>query len=201
MKEEGRGREGKGTYSFIPPPTYSHEKINEPRNAPMKIQMMMYPLKYIASSMTKYATANCSICSSARMSCSKRLGRTRTACDRELSTAAGVVPLVAVAVAMVVFCVPDCSLSLPVPLPLPSPLTMPLSDDGDGTCSGGVRHWAFIWARWTMKASYSRATRRRNSRMMTRQMTPMQEPANMPRDRMCQLLATKPGLLVYSIQR
>jgi hypothetical protein len=29
----------------------------------MKMQMMMYPLKYMANNITKYATANCNMCS------------------------------------------------------------------------------------------------------------------------------------------
>lgn len=66
-----RGR----THSFSASPNGSHEKINAPRNAPMNIQMIMYPLKYIASNMMKYATANCSMCSSARISCSMSVGR------------------------------------------------------------------------------------------------------------------------------
>lgn len=55
--------------------TGSHEKISEPKNAPMKMQMMMYPLKYIASSMMMYATANWSMCKSARITCSIGEGR------------------------------------------------------------------------------------------------------------------------------
>jgi hypothetical protein len=57
------------TYSFAPAPRTSHEKINEPKNAPIKIQIMIYPLKYIASNMTKYATANWSMCKNARITC------------------------------------------------------------------------------------------------------------------------------------
>lgn len=41
----------------------------------MKIQMMIYPLKYIASNMMKYATANWSMCNTARTNCSKNVGR------------------------------------------------------------------------------------------------------------------------------
>lgn len=105
------------------------------------------------------------------MSCSIRFGRTRIGLD----DAAGghVAPPVAVD-----FCIPDASA---------------LSDeDKAAEFCAGVRYWARICARWTIKASYSRAMRRKNSRAMTRQMTPMQEPANMPRDLMCQLLARKP---------
>ena len=36
---------------------------------------MIYPLKYIASSITKYATANSAMCNSARTSCWARVGR------------------------------------------------------------------------------------------------------------------------------
>lgn len=135
------------------------------------MQIMIYPLKYIASNMTKYATANWSICNKARTICSMRVGRTRI----DLEEAAGGYVALAAAVD---FCVPDASV---------------LSDEDEaaGFCAG-VRYRARICARWTIKASYSRAMRRKNSRAMTRQMTPMQEPANMPRDLMCQLLERKP---------
>ena len=43
-----------------------------------------------------------------------------------------------------------------------------------------------------MYASYSREARRRASREMTSSKTPMQDPANMPLLRMCQLLERKP---------
>lgn len=131
------------------------------------MQMIIYPLKYMASNMTKYATANCSICNKARTICSMRVGRTRI----DLDDAAG-------GHAAVDFCVPDAS-------------ALSDEDEAAGFCAG-ARYWARICARWTIKASYSRAMRRRNSRTMTRQMTPMQEPANIPRDLMCQLLARKP---------
>ena len=43
---------GMSTYSlFIE--TGSHEKIRAPKNAPIKIHMMMYPLKYMANSIIK----------------------------------------------------------------------------------------------------------------------------------------------------
>lgn len=41
----------------------------------MKIQMMIYPLKYMASNMIMYATANCAICSKERTVCSTSDGR------------------------------------------------------------------------------------------------------------------------------
>lgn len=50
-------------------------------------------------------------------------------------------------------------------------------------------------ARRRIKASYSLPTRRRNSRHKTRQMVPMQDPANMPCEVMCQELERKPGSL------
>ena len=43
-----------------------------------------------------------------------------------------------------------------------------------------------------MKRSYSLPARRRNSRVMTRRMTPMQDPANMPLLVMCHELDRKP---------
>lgn len=42
------------------------------------------------------------------------------------------------------------------------------------------------------KRSYSFAKRRKNSRSITSRMTPMQEPANIPRDVICHDLARKP---------
>lgn len=50
----------------------------------------------------------------------------------------------------------------------------------------------FCWCRRAMYASYSREARRRASRATTSRRTPMQEPANMPLLRMCQLLEMKP---------
>ena len=47
-------------------------------------------------------------------------------------------------------------------------------------------------ARRMINASYSLPKRRRNSRHNTRQITPMQDPANMPREVMCHDLEMKP---------
>lgn len=60
--------------------------MKEPRNAPMKIQIMMCPLKYMANNMTKYATANCSICRRARTSCSISVGRTGVLSSKALQS-------------------------------------------------------------------------------------------------------------------
>ena len=62
------------TYSLFKS-TGSQEKINAPRKAPMKIQIIMYPLKYIANNMMIYATANCAICINDRTVCSTSDGR------------------------------------------------------------------------------------------------------------------------------
>lgn len=49
--------------------------MKAPRKAPMKIQIMIYPLKYMASSMMMYATANCTMCNRERTECSTSDGR------------------------------------------------------------------------------------------------------------------------------
>lgn len=75
-KQTNKRREKKEyTYSPRAPPNGSQEKKNAPKNAPMKIQIMIYPLKYIASNIMKYATANWSMCNVARTNCSKNVGR------------------------------------------------------------------------------------------------------------------------------
>lgn len=53
--------------------------------------------------------------------------------------------------------------------------------------------WRVCWRR--MRRSYSLPRRRRNSRDMTRRMTPMQQPANMPLDVTCHDLAMKPRIV------
>lgn len=124
-EKDGATRTMRLTYSLTPPPMYSHEKMNEPRKAPMKIQIIMYPLKYIASNITKYATANCSMCSSARITCSMRLGRTRKdAAEPGPEAAAGAVEVLAG-----VFWAP-------VPL-LPMPIALSDSEAGDGVAAPG----------------------------------------------------------------
>lgn len=56
----------------------------------------------------------------------------------------------------------------------------------------GERNLARNRALFTINASYSRPTRRRNSRISTRQITPIHEPANIPREVMCHDLVRKP---------
>lgn len=51
--------------------------------------------------------------------------------------------------------------------------------------------------RWLMYRSYSLCPRRTNSRAITRSITPMHEPANMPFVRMCHELAIKQESTVY----
>lgn len=53
----------------------SQSKKKYPKKEPMKILMIMYPLKYIASNMTKYATANLVACKMARKNCCHIFGR------------------------------------------------------------------------------------------------------------------------------
>ena len=52
-----------------------------------------------------------------------------------------------------------------------------------------------------MWASYSRDARRRASRTMTRQMTPMQDPAIMPGERMCHCEERKPKVSDQNLQQ
>lgn len=124
--------------------------------------------------MIKYATANCNICMRARISCSTRVGRTGTSAAGQL----GAFPAEGCA---------DEEAFVPV-------ATSSASEAAAGVegwdCT--VRYWALRRARRRMKASYSRPTRRRNSRQITRRMTPMQEPANMPLEVMCHCLERKP---------
>lgn len=92
----------------------------------MKIQMIIYPLKYIASNMMKYATANWNRCKVARTNCSTSVGRMTSWSP---SNGVGLVLVVVVAAAAVVVvalfsscCCGGCcwSLSLAVPFPLGS---------------------------------------------------------------------------------
>ena len=55
-------------------------------------------------------------------------------------------------------------------------------------------------ALFTINASYSRPTRRKNSRISTRQITPIHEPANIPREVMCHDLARKHASIVFQFQ-
>lgn len=48
--------------------------MNAPSHAPMIIQMIMYPLKYIANNIMKYATANCNMCKVALTICCTSCG-------------------------------------------------------------------------------------------------------------------------------
>ena len=121
------GDRGKTTYSFALTTNPSQEKRNAPRNAPMKIQMIMYPLKYIASNMMKYATANWNRCKVARTNCSTSVGRI---INWSPSNGVALLLVVAVAAAAAVVavalfsscCGDGCcwSLSLPVPFPFGS---------------------------------------------------------------------------------
>lgn len=92
----------------------------------MKIHMIMYPLKYIASNMMKYATANWNRCKVARTNCSTSVGRI---INWSPSNGVALLLVVAVAAAAVVAvalfsscCGGGCcwSLSLPVPFPFGS---------------------------------------------------------------------------------
>lgn len=70
------------------------------------------------------------------------------------------------------------------PAPTPAPLPVVEAD--------GERNLARNLALFTINASYSLPTRRRNSRISTRQITPIHEPANIPREVMCHDSARKP---------
>lgn len=50
----------------------SHKNL--PRNAPMIIDMIMYPLKYMANSMMRYARPNCTMCMMDRTNCCSGVG-------------------------------------------------------------------------------------------------------------------------------
>lgn len=190
-----KGYRVKGTHSFSASPNGSHEKINAPRNAPMNIQMIIYPLKYIASNMMKYATANCSICSAARMSCSMSVGRIIPLPFSVCGCGWVVMGVAAVFVSWFWFWDCCCWSKADVEFefddegedfpPAPTPFPAPVVGEGE-------RNFARNLALFTINASYSRPTRRRNSRMSTRQITPIHEPANIPREVMCHDLARKP---------
>ena len=68
----------------------SHSKKKYPRNAPINILIMIYPLKYMASSITKYATANSNMWIVARTNCWSNVGLNSNVCiGRALSRLLG----------------------------------------------------------------------------------------------------------------
>lgn len=182
-KIDRRKKRKEKTHSDSCDPNGSQENINAPKNAPMKMQMIIYPLKYIASSMTKYATANCIVCNAARTTCSTKVGRISGG-----GAAAATGGDAFAAVGDAIACVSGSSFEVLVSLPgAPGLLLFWVTTD-----CGTDRYCRLRRDRRRMKASYSRPTRRRNSRQRTSEMTPMQEPPNMPWEVMCHPLEMKP---------
>lgn len=177
-----------------------------PKNAPMKIQMIMYPLKYIANNITKYATANCTMCSRARTVCSIGEGRNLSCSEHDRNGTGEVFVFAFVFVWEVVYGVLLAVLSLllfsllsgrqqdagSAEVVVPAAAAAAAGEEAEEVFESESRYLARILALRTMNESYSRPRRRRNSRLMTSRMTPMQEPANMPLEVMCQEEERKP---------
>lgn len=143
--------------------------------------------------MIKYATANCSMCSRARTSCSVGLGR----------MVGGGVVAGGGAVAVFVDTVGLWPLGGDVGAEEDERHGAGAGDEAvvDASVGDRDRYWCRSLARRMMNASYSRPMRRRNSRISTRQMTPMQEPANSLVEVMCQVEERKPFSCLVGVKR
>lgn len=113
----------------------------------------------MASSMTKYATANAQVCNSALIACCRMLGLN---------------------LALAPPSIPDAVLSVVSGCLL---VAAPFEDEAEEDMF--VFETRVLLCSMTMKRSYSFAARRRNSRRTTRRMTPIHEPANMALDLTC----------------
>jgi hypothetical protein len=123
--------------------------------------------KQCTHSMIKYATAKAAICNSALVACCKRDG---------LNTPASELPF---------------NNRLPM---MPASLFPVSSVDALGEFADDTN---LRWCSFMIYRSYSFPERRRNSRRITSRITPMQDPANMPLEVMCQLRERKQESTVY----